>query len=79
VNTATHVPLLLHVTLPLSLLLAVYSSSPTTNVISSIGLTVAAVVAPEKFSNIPVIEKVHFSIPSATSISQSNTSISSLD
>jgi hypothetical protein len=76
VNIATHVPSLVsHVTV---LLLAVYSSPPITNVISSIGLTVSD-LTPEKFSNIPVIEKLHFSIPSATSISQSNTTISSLD
>jgi hypothetical protein len=64
-----------HATVPLS---AVYSSPFITNVISSIGFFVV-VVAPEKFSNTPVIEKVHLSIASATSTSQSNTRISVLD
>jgi hypothetical protein len=64
----------LHVRAPLS---AVYSSPSITNLISAIGFFVEALI-PEKFANVPVIENVHFSIGSAISTSQSNTTISVL-
>jgi hypothetical protein len=56
-------------------LVAVYSSPSITNVISSIGSFASA---PERPSYLALIVKFHLSIASATSISQSNTTTSSL-